>query len=137
MSPEAKPSQPRETPPAAKQDLPLHRRINCAGVVILAAGLTGAALIYLFAADDAAPVTEIGDRRVNEFQIERIGGMAAVYAVRFNQWLGSLWHGRQLAFTIGVLAIVIALVCFWVASVVSARSPGDQDERDAMKNREG
>jgi hypothetical protein len=99
-------------------------------MVILFAGLIGAALIYVFSAEDPTGglVTEIGDRRANEFQIERIGGKATVYVVRFNQWLGSLWQGRQLASTVGVLSIVIALACFWVAGLVSARLPNDQDE---------
>ena len=119
-----------EKPQASARSLPLQKRIFCSGLVILIAGLIGAALIYVFSADDVTggPVTEIGDRRSNEFQIERIGGKATVYVVRFNEWLGSLWQGRRLAFTVGVLSIVIALACFWVAGLVSARMPGDQDE---------
>jgi hypothetical protein len=107
--------------------LPPHKRIFRAGVVILVAGLLSAALIYVFAADTEATV-ELGDRRVNEFQIERIGGKATVYVVRFNEWLGSLWHGRQLAVTLGIISIVIALVCFWIADRAAAGLLGDQDD---------
>ena len=130
MTSDAEPPSTAKPPQAPARGLPLHKRFLYSGVVILFAGLIGAALTYVFSAEDATggPVTEIGDRRANEFQIERIGGKATVYVVRFNEWLGSLWQGRQLASTVGVLSIVIALACFWVAGLVSARSPGDQDE---------
>ena len=121
---------PAETPHAPAQSLPLHERIFNAGIVILIAGLIAAALIYAFSAEDTGPsaAARIASSRGYEFQIERIGGKAAVYAARFNQWLGSLWQGRQLAYTVGVLSIVIALGCFWGASLVSARSPNDRNE---------
>jgi hypothetical protein len=119
-----------DTPQAPSGGTRLHERIFDAGVVILVAGVIGAVLIYVFSAEDADRLasTEIAGGRAYEFQIERIGGKATVYVVRFNQWLGNLWHGRQLAWTVGVLAIVISLVCFRIARMVSARSPGEADK---------
>src|SRR5271169_717942 len=100
-----------------RQRQPLHARICYGGVAVLLVGLVSAALIYIFAADDAGadPVGEIASGRVYEYNIERIGGMSAVYAARFNRWLASLWQGRPLAYTVAVLAVAIALVCFAVA----------------------
>ncbi len=94
----------------------MHERIFYSGVAILVVGLVSAALIYVFS-EDAGNRTaiEFANPRAYEFQIERIGGMAAVYAVRSNEWFISLWQGRQLAYTVAVLSIVIALACFWVA----------------------
>ncbi len=93
--------------------------------------MIGAALIYVFAADTATRVEiEFANPRANEFQIERLGGKATVYAVRFNEWLGSLWHGRQLAFTVAVTSIAIALICFWVANRLSATTPSDRKKGD-------
>ena len=106
----------------------LQKRMHLVGAAILGTGLLSASLIYVFAADDAATTIELGDRRSNEFQIERIGDKAAVYAVRFNEWLGSLWHGPQLALTIGAMSLVIALACFWIADRAKTPLPGDQDE---------
>jgi hypothetical protein len=106
---------PRPGVPAKRPSL--QARIRYGGMAVLAAGLIGAALIYSFAADDEGPDlgAEIASGRVYEYNIERIGGKAAVYAARFNQWLAGLWHGKQLAFTVAALAVALALVCFWVA----------------------
>ena len=104
---------------------PLHIRIKYCGVGILLVGLAGAALIYIFAPDDSGsdPANEIARGRVYEYNIERIGGMAAVYAARFNRWSAGLWHGKPLAYTVAVLAVAIALACFWVARMVFVRMP--------------
>jgi hypothetical protein len=84
----------------------------------------------MFAADDGAsdPAGEIASGRVYEYNIERIGGMAAVYAARFNRWLAGLWHGRPLAYTVAVLSVAIALVCFCVARMVFVRLPIESDD---------
>ncbi|SRR5258706_11004789 len=126
MSADAKPPATLETPPKRGRS-PLHERIFYSGVAILVAGLTGAALIYVLSADDAGRRAEIefANPRAYEFQIERIGGKAAVYAVRFNEWFSGLWHGRQLALTVAVLAIAIALACFWVANRMAATEHDD------------
>ena len=112
--------------------LPLHQRIFYAGVTSLCTGLLAAALIFAFSAVDSSvdPAAEIAGGRSYEFQIERIGGKATVYVVRFSQWLGSLWHGRQLAYTVAALSVVIALACFWAAGLVAAR-PTEDEENDS------
>lgn len=109
---------------------PLHVRIHYWGVAMLLVGLTSAALIYIFAAGDGGSdaAGEIASGRSYEYNIERIGGMAAVYAARLNRWLAGLWHGRPLAYTVAVLAVAIALVCFWVAHMVLVRSPREPDD---------
>ena len=110
--------------------MPLHKRIYYSGVVALVAGLIGAALIYMFSVEVPAtdPATQMASRRAYERSIELFGGKAMIPMVRFNQWLGTLWHGERLAFTMGVLSIVVALACFWVAGRVLENMPGDQDE---------
>ncbi len=95
----------------------MHKRVFYSGVFILVAGLIAGVLIYVFSTDE--PTIEIANRQAYEFQIERIGGKAEVYVVRFNEWLSSLWHGKQLGITLGLLAIVIALVCFWAADQIA------------------
>jgi hypothetical protein len=125
----------KDTPPSTQiqsnpSSLPLHKRFFYSGVAILCAGLIGAALIYIFSDDIDAPdpATAMASRRAYERSIELFGGKAMIPMVRFNQWLGSLWHGERLAFTMGALSIVVALACFWVARLESRRTPGHQDE---------
>ena len=109
--------------------VPLHQRIFYAGVVVLGAGLIGAGAIYVLIPDDPARNAQIefANPRAYEFQIERLGGKAAVYAVRFNEWFSGLWHGRDLAFTIAVLSIVTALACFWIAHRLARAMESHQD----------
>ncbi len=119
---------PQGTPPGQRP--PLHIRIFYAGVCILLGGLVAAALIYMFAPDYGAsdPAGEIASGRVYEYNIERIGGMAAVYAARLNRWLAGLWHGRPLAYTVAVLSVAIALLCFCVARMIFVRLPIEPDD---------
>ncbi len=109
--------------------MPLHVRISYCGVATLLVGLVAAALIYIIAADNRGPdpAEAIESGRVYEYNVERIGGMAAVYAARFNRWLSGLWHGRPLAYTVAAIAVMIALVCFWVARMVFVRLPSAPD----------
>lgn len=111
-----------------KRSLPLHARIRYCGTAILLVGLVSAALIYIFAADDNTDrAAEIESARVYEYNIERIGGMAAVYAARLNRWLAGLWHGKPLAYTVAVLSVAIGLLCFAVARMIFVRLPSEPD----------
>jgi hypothetical protein len=107
--------------------------IYCWGAAILLAGLVSAALVYVFAADDGDtdPAHDITNQKMYQHNLEVMGGKFAVLSVRFTQWLGSLWHGRTLAYTVAALALAIALIFFWVGWVMSAPLPGEADhERD-------
>ncbi|MDB5811057.1 MAG: hypothetical protein JWN94_3179 [Betaproteobacteria bacterium] len=95
------------------------------GLAILIGGFAAATLIYVFA-DDAASEVEFANPRAYENQIERIGGKATLYAVRFNEWLASLWHGKSLAYTVAVISLAISVGFFW--SAARARSGEDRPQ---------
>lgn len=121
---------PNDTP--AKQRQPLHAVIHFWGVAILLVGLAGAALIYVFAGDDGdadAAAGEVASGRMYEHNLELMGGKFAVFSDQFTQWFANLWHGRPLAYTVAVLAVAIALLCFWVARLVSVPLPSETDQR--------
>lgn len=111
------------------QSLPRHPAIYYWGLFILAAGLVAAVLIFIFAAPDAdfAAAEEITRSRGYEHNLQLMGGKFAVLTVEFDQWFASLWQGRPLAYTVAVLSIAIALVCFWLARMMTP--PGPQDAR--------
>ncbi|QOT80372.1 hypothetical protein [Cupriavidus basilensis] len=106
---------------------PLPARIYLLGAVILAAGWIAGVLIYLSAARDEAGDLAYGPgwQRQYDFQLERIGGKAAVLAAEFSQWFSDLWHGRQLAVTVAILCTGIALLCFFVAREMSLAANRD------------
>jgi hypothetical protein len=110
---------------------PLHTVINYWGVAILLVGLAGAALIYVFGPDDGDTdlAGEITRGRMYRHNLELMGGKFAVYADQFYEWFAGLWHGRSLAYTVAVLAVAIALVCFWLARVMSSPLPSERDQR--------
>ena len=47
-----------------------------------------------------------------------MGGKGTLLVARFDDWLGTLWHGRRLALTLGVAALLAALACRFVAGLV-------------------
>ncbi|HEY7904768.1 MAG TPA: hypothetical protein VIH36_15045 [Casimicrobiaceae bacterium] len=96
----------------------------------LATGLVAAALIYAFA-DATGPdaAAQIAGSRVYEYDIERIGGKSAVYAVRFNQWLASLWHGTTLAWTVAAIAVGVAAICLLAARLATPHAPAARADR--------
>ena len=111
-----------------------HRVFHYWGLGVLVVGLMGAALIYAFATDDgdAEAAREITSGRMYQHNIELMGGKFAVLSTEFNQWFAGLWYGRQLAYTVAILAIAIAIGCFWAAHLVSVPSPRDtQPKRES------
>lgn len=106
-------------------------RLRVAAVAILVAGLLASTGVWIAAADDAAatadgPTARIVGNRVDtaaddaarDSQSERLGGQALVRTAAFDRWLRSLWHGRRLAWTLGVLAIALAAACAWIAALM-------------------
>jgi hypothetical protein len=109
----------------AKQRLPRHAVAYYCSVAVLLIGLTAAAFVYVLAdGEDLDDANEIANARMYQHNLEVIGGKFAVYLDEFNRWFASLWHGKTLAYTIGVLAIALALVCFWIGDMISRHGDG-------------
>ena len=67
-------------------------------------------------------------------EMEVYGGKANVLVSEFSQWFESLWHGRQLAFTVAGLTVVL-LLCFWIASIPLPPRVGPAPRRDQKPTR--
>jgi hypothetical protein len=95
---------------------------------VLAAGLATAVVIYATAAppdDSPAGGAEITKQYLR--QMETYGGTSNVLASGFREWFAGLWHGRELAFTVACLSVVLAgfvLVQLTPASSDDARATG-------------
>jgi hypothetical protein len=110
-----------------------HGRLRLAGIVVLVVGLLAALCVYLVAANGPGGADAAGYRIVNGQaypvalddasnelrELERLGGKAASQTYRFNHWLGSLWHGERLAYTLAVLSVALSLMCFYIAGLMA------------------
>jgi hypothetical protein len=97
-----------------------HEKLFLTGIVVLIVGLLGAILVYWSAVHSAVPGLDIdngGDKQY-DYQVERMGGQVQLMMVQFNHWLGSLFHGTTLAYTLAVISVAVALVCFWLADLI-------------------
>ena len=118
----------------------LSTRLYLMGVVILLAGLLGAAAIYLTAGEESGDVLgyEIvdgnayaimaSDSKMYRHDLERFGGKAAVFADDLNRWFSGLWQGKKLARTVAVLALVLALGFFRAGWLLSGKRPIGKDQ---------
>ena len=103
------------------------RRLFQWGLGILLLGWLAALILFMVNGADAGTASGyeiIGGQaypiaaaqsRVDTYNLERIGGKSAVFAVQFNDWLGSLWHGRRLAYLLAIVSSVVGLFCLWEA----------------------
>ena len=83
----------------------LLRRI---AVGILVVGLASAVWIYVAAGPVADDPLGRDDSKAYLRNMELYGGQANVLAAQFMTWFQSLWHGRSLAYTVGVLTLLTA-----------------------------
>lgn len=100
-----------------------HRSLHRTGIAVLVVGWAAAMLILLFAGADDPQAAE--RTHVAEQQIERFGGKMTLQMVELQDWLGSLWHGRRLAYTLALLSTAVGGVCLHVARLAAE----DVDDR--------
>ena len=101
------------------------RLVRRLGLAIAALGLAAAALACVRGGTDDAEVDAVEHQREMR-ELERLGGTASVRTAEFDQWLSSLWHGRRLAGTLAVLALVVGGACWRVGGLM-----GEGAEEDA------
>jgi hypothetical protein len=107
-------------------------RLYLGCLLILAAGLCSAALIYALV--DEAPeggmnyivvdgVTyPVAPQQTKRYvrSLEQYGGKAAVLFDEFNRWFDALWRGKALALTVACISTAAALALFLFASWLPA-----------------
>jgi hypothetical protein len=94
------------------------RRLRRLTVAILAAGFVGAIIIYVTASPP--PPNPLGydplETKKYVHDLELYGGKANVLAEEFREWFVGLWQGRNLAFTVAVLTVLLVLVVRFFAT---------------------
>lgn len=80
-------------------------------IAILAVGFGAAAVVYFAAGPE--PENPLGyDPLENKrfvHDLELYGGKANVIAAEFRDWFAGLWYGRNLAFTIAAITVLLVL----------------------------
>ena len=100
--------------------------------VILLTGLGTAVAIYLTAEDiPDNPFAEFEQSKRYSYEVQRMGGKMALVANDISSWFADMWHGRQLAYTVACITLVIALGYYAIASGIKpgedAAGPHDGD----------
>jgi hypothetical protein len=75
---------------------------------ILVVGLASAVWIYVAAGPAAEDPLGRDDSKAYQRNMELYGGQANVLAFQLMTWFQGLWHGRSLAYTVGVLTLLTA-----------------------------
>ena len=103
-------------------------RLRAATRGIVAAGFAAAAILYITAGPP--PQNPLGydplQNKAYRHELEVFGGRANVIMAEFRDWFDSLWHGRQLAYTVFVLSILAAYLFQLTVRLIQA----DPDEPD-------
>ena len=103
------------------------RRVRMSGVVLLVGGLAAAVIVfYLAQPDEKLGIlgVDVPTKREN-LQLERMGGKSYILFNDINEWFSSLWHGRRLAYTIGVLSIAGFVSCRCLADFIEHEPASD------------
>jgi hypothetical protein len=98
--------------------------------IILMIGFGTAIAIYL-TADEIPdnPFAEFEQSKRFAHEVQRMGGKMAIVANDASVWFGALWHGRQLAFTVACITLVIAVGYYVIASGIKT-GEHDAGQRD-------
>ncbi|MEO8003724.1 MAG: hypothetical protein ABI771_02380 [Betaproteobacteria bacterium] len=90
-------------------DLPPSRfRVILAAILIVGFG----AALTIFAFAELAPDNPLGESKMYVHDMVLYGGKTNMVLGEFAEWLGSLWHGTRLAFTVAALTLIVAGT-FW------------------------
>jgi hypothetical protein len=100
------------------------RRLKYVTRAILAVGF-GAA-VWLYFVDRARPENPLGYDPLETKQylhdLELYGGKANVLAAEFRKWFVGLWYGRNLAFTIAVITVMLVVGVRFAFAMRAART---------------
>jgi len=106
-------------------------RARAASLAILATGLASAVLIFALNGSRGNPTgLELEDSKQYLRTMEVYGGKANVFAADLRHWFSGLWHGRTLAFTVAVLAVIVALAVRVAATPLPPTANGGRIRKD-------
>jgi hypothetical protein len=94
------------------------RLLRLAAITILVVGLWSSVIIYLNA--PPTPPNPLGydplDTKNYLRELELYGGKMNILVTEFSEWFDGLWHGKNLAFTVAFIAVVLASLCWFLGT---------------------
>ncbi len=109
------------------------KRINQVTLLLLLIGLGSALAVYFTAQDDPDdPLMRqlMASKRYSR-EMRMIGGQANMDAAAMANWIGSLWHGRNLGVTIAGLSVAGVLLFRFIALHPHHVLPDEPDDKKA------
>lgn len=114
------------------------RLLYVASATLLVVGGTAALLVFLAASRPADPgivgyrITgdgtltsiQLEDSRRDVRMLEVDGGRANLAAAELDGWIGSLWRGRRLSYTLATVTVVLSALCAWAARLTAVDAAG-------------
>jgi hypothetical protein len=112
-------------------------RLRLIVATILVLGFGSAILIYIFA--EPAPANPLGyDPEESKMYVHNMllfGGKANLLGSEFMEWLGGLWHGKRLAFSVACITLLLAGALLYVGAPLppdsEAHAENKHDGNDA------
>ncbi|HXE95892.1 MAG TPA: hypothetical protein VN642_05780 [Dongiaceae bacterium] len=105
------------------------KRCRIVTAAILLAGFGSAAAIYLTAGEAPVdPFAEFENSKKFAYELERMGGKAALAAHGLNKWFAGLWQGETLAYTVAVITIIIAAGYYFIATSLEEEARSKRGE---------
>ena len=107
-------------------------RLRRLATAILVTGLGSSIVVYFVAGPDSDNPLGYDPMQTKTYlhDLELYGGKANVLAAEFREWFTGLWIGRNLAFTLAFLTVLVVLAIRFVASAGSFE-PLDETEDQA------
>jgi hypothetical protein len=108
-------------------------------IVLIGGSIASARAYHLGFAYDArnAVLADPIITKQNDQRLEMIGGKSNVFANDVQQWFIGLWHGTHLAYTLAVLTLVIAGLCFFAAYFLPDFPPFDDRPLETSESPRG
>jgi hypothetical protein len=108
------------------------KRVHVSGVVLLVVGLLAAVIVFCTARREERLGILGLDVQTNRqtLELERMGGKSYLLFNDLNQWFASLWRGRRLAYTVGILSFAGFLGCRWFADLLAHAPATGVEEND-------
>lgn len=96
----------------------LQARIKVLALFVLLTGAASSLFIY-HNGQDIPPVYDLAVSRIYLSNLELYGGMIHVLLTDLTGWFCGLWQGKDLAFTIAYLTVIVSAGLFFIAKLYS------------------